>query len=399
MADPIPCPTCQALLRIPAGAAAVRCPNCKTVLPNPTASAAPAPPPLPFGRPPAAPNPSPSLSGKLPSAKPAPLPVAKAAPPPRAKAAPAPVPVVEAVEADETKKEKIRKELRKLEREEERAEEEYEELTDQCRNGKVAATILSWAMRGYALGVLLVVVGVGAAAFGPSGTGALYCFVALLAGGVTMLTMLVGFAFALGGPPAGRHLAIIGLVVVVMHAGCVGVQFVKGFADIAKERPDGDKYSWVETGRFLDLFGPVTNFTLLSEQPARVLKQYPLSVFGLLGAALEFTRLVILCLLAQNYAAAGREREVGHASMETVSRVFWAVLLAAMFRGSCALLFDHAAPEDLWAKVGLGAQGALTLFTLLAIGLFLFKQSQILEDTAEACDPRRYSLEGERYEA
>jgi LSD1 subclass zinc finger protein len=398
VADPIPCPTCQALLRIPAGAAAVRCPNCKTVLPNPAASVA-APPPLPFGRAPAAP-PAPAMpSGKLPAAKPAPLPQAKPAPLPRAKAGPPPVPVVAAVETDEAKKQKMRKELKKLEREEERAEERYEELTEQCRNGRTAATILSWAVRGYALGVLLVVVGVGAAAFGPAGTGALYCFVALAAGGVTVLAMLAGFGFALAGPVAGRHLGVIGLVVVLLHAGLVGIQFVRGFADLARATPDGDKYSWVEMGRFLDLFGPVTDLTLLSEQPARVLKQYPLSVFGILGAALEFTRLVILCLLAQNYAAAGREREVGHASMETVSRVFWAVLLAAMFRVSFAFLFDHAAPEDLWAKVGLGAHGALTLFTLLAIGLFLFKQSQILEDTAEACDPRRYSLDAERYEA
>lgn len=325
-------------------------------------------------------------------AKPAPAPA-------RAKAAPPPVPVIEAVETDEDKKQKIRKELKKLAREEEKAEEQYEELTEQCRNGRTAATILSWAMRGYALGVLLVVVGVGAAAFGPSGTGSLYAFVAIAAGGLTMLAMLAGFGFALAGPEAGRHLAVIGLVVVLLHAGVVGAQFVKGFADLGKGSAENDKYSWVEMGRFLDVFGPVTNFTLLSEQPVRVLKQYPLSVFGTFGSALEFTRLVILCLLAQNYASAGREREVGHASMETVSRVFWTVLLSAMFRVSFAFMFDHASPEELWAKVGLGAHGALTLFTLLAIGLFLFKQSQILEDTAEACDPRRYSLHAERYDA
>ncbi len=345
----------------------------------------------------------------IPPAKPANLPTAKAPAPPPSRPEPAPtpsplsgtVPVVSAPEeSDPERKKRIKKELKKLARKEERAEEKYEILTEECEKGALAATILSWGMRAYAFGLLLVVAGAGAATFSPPGSSAAFLILGIIAGGIAGLVIMGGFGVAIVGPEAGRHLAIMGLIVCFLHGGITVVQFAKGYSTVRKmvEEENRDRYSWVDLGRVLDLYGPVTDLTLLAEQPARVLKEYPLSWFGIGGASMEFTRLVLICLLAQNYAAAGRARELGHSSMEAVSRIFWVILLSAMFRVSFAFMFDHASPEELWAKIGLGAHGALTLFSMLGIGYFVFQESQILLDTAEVVDPRRYSLEAETYE-
>jgi hypothetical protein len=331
----------------------------------------------------------------LPTAKAAPLPTAKAAPaPPSSKARPQ-VPVVEAVETDEIKKQKLRKELKRIERQEERAEEDYEELREECRYGRYSTMILSWAMRGCALGVIFMIITAIAVTFAPAEVGLPVFLFTLGLGIVTSLLILSGFGFALKGPEAGRHLGIIGLIVTFLHAGIVGAELIYAFKSLSSNPYDPQNSNWAEFARSAELYGSLTNFSILSEQPACLLKQYRLSAFGLAGAALEFTRLVMICLLAQNYASAGRERELAHASMETVSRIFWTILLSSMFRISAAFLFDHAAPEELWAKVGLGVHGALTVFTLLAIAFFLFKQFQVLLDTADVCDPRRFSLNAE----
>lgn len=412
MSDLTACPTCQATLRIPPGAAAIRCPNCKTVLNIPASPTAPAPPPLPFGRSagassgklPAVKLPAAKLpTAKLPAAKPAEPPVptasaASAAPaaPPTTRKAQTAVRIVSAPEdADPERRKRMQKELRKLEREEERKEEEYEELSELCKHGRTAATLLAWGMRTYAFSLLLLVAGIFAAPFADPGAGMIVTVLVLGAAGVANLLIAAGMGFAIAGPHEGRHIGVMGLVAVLGRAGVTIAQCFSGFARPTKVV---DPYSWVDRLKLLDILGPASDLALLAEHPARFLKQYPVSVFGIAGAAAEFTVFVLVCLLAQNYAAAGKAKELGHASMETVGRIFWVVLLSAMFRVSFAFMFDSSQPEELWAKLGQGAHAALTLFSLLLIGLFASKQSQHLADTAEVVDPRRYVLDGEVFE-
>lgn len=415
MSDLTACPTCQATLRIPPGAAAIRCPNCKTVLNIPASPTAPAPPPLPFGRAggaagassgklPAVKLPAAKLpTAKLPAAKPAepPVPTASAAPaaPPTTRKAQTAVRIVSAPEdADPERRRLMQKELKKLEREEERKEEEYEELKEACRYGRKAITFAQWAIRVYAFGALLIVAGALGSNLGVEGFAGVAAWTAMKCGGWTVLFSLIAFVYALLGPREGRHLGVMGIGVVVLHAGVAIALFVGGYVAFVRSPPPEDKWVWTDSLNSLKVFGMVTNLPLLAEHPARGLKSYPISVLGLVGAALEFTRLVLICLLAQNYASAGRARELAHASMESVSRIFWVVLLSAMFRVSFAFMFDSSPPGELWAGIGHGVHAGLTVVTLLGIGYFLFKESQILEDTAEVVDARRLSLEGEFHE-
>lgn len=355
MADLLPCPTCQATLRFPAGAAAIRCPNCKTVV-------------------------------EVPAAPPRPKPAA-------AKPVGAGAPKYVTAEVDPEKKKQMERELRKLAREEEREAERYEVLKEHCRSGRLALTLLMWGVRAYGLGTILAIGGIVAATVADAGSGSAFGYVTLLFGGLSTALILTGFGYALIGPEAARHLAIMGIVLALMQSGFVAAEYLTASARVRQldnKIDDRDKYSWVDTLPYRELFGPATNFSILSEHPSRFLRQYPYSALAIAAAAMEFARLVILCMLTQTYAAGGKASELGHTAMGQVNKIFWVLLLAAMFRVSFTFGFDWMPPEDLLAKIGLAAHGALTVFSMLAIAVFLGKLSTIMQDTIEVVEARRY---------
>ena len=164
VSDLTPCPTCQAMLRIPPDATMIRCPNCTTVLAvEPEPPSAPmaqvvAPPPLPFGRP---------AQARPAQATPV-APVAKyVSPPPSARMAKSAVrarlsPVRDGdikARAGESQEEAARramllKNLKRFEARERRLAERYDELIVHCRRGRIAMHLLIWGMRTQMMAVL-----------------------------------------------------------------------------------------------------------------------------------------------------------------------------------------------------------------------------------------------------
>ena len=404
VSDLIPCPTCQSLLRIPAGAAMIRCPSCKTVLAV-EATAAPAvpaapvtAPPLPFDRPKQT-----SRANRGGTASPPPVaPVAKAVAMPGA-GAPMAIPVqprlaavnlkeltsgTDATPEQAEKRKRLRRELRKMEERERRLAERYKELERHCSKGRVSVTMLMWAMRAQALAVVLLLVGVlGATLVDPS-----YATMIALAansfGGLAMLMILAGFGMAVVGPEKGRHIGVMGLIVTLITAILVVFDFQAGWTIVAQlqEPPE----HWSETLAYYKVFAAASELPALSEAPARVLQGYPFSLLSIIAAALEFSRLVMICLLIQIYATQGNDVEAGHRSVATVSTVFWFILLCALFRIAAGFGFDWAQPEDLWYQVGRGAHGLIAMAAILGVGLGLFWASQVMDEVQEVVDHRRF---------
>lgn len=386
MSELTPCPTCQATLRIPSGAAMIRCPNCKTILAVEPIAAAPvmAAPPLPFGR--ALPT------GGVPVARPVPTNAQGSAPSTvRARLAP----VTEdhlASRADDSaemieRRRKWKRELQKMEDRERRLKARYAELVEHCRYGRIAMNLVMWGMRAQSVAIILLVAGILGTVLVSKVYGGMLAWSCIGFGGVATLLILGSFGFAIAGPEKGRHIGIMGVIVTLILAGLVTVQFLAGLVIIVATHYE-PKF-WHETLPLWLAFSPGTELAMLAEQPARILKGHPVTIIGSIAASLEFTRLILLAMLTQIYAAEAKESEIGHRAMAAVSGLFWVVLLAAMFRISAGFGFDWAQPEEMWAHIGIGVHSAITAGTLLGVGLAYFKLSQVMDDIIEMVDPRR----------
>jgi hypothetical protein len=159
-----------------------------------------------------------------------------------------------------------------------------------------------------------------------------------------------------------------------------------------------DRALWSNLLFVQDFLGLGTDLPLLADHPARFLRGYNWSLPGLIVAALEFTQLVLICLLTQTYAAGGKDPETGHRSFQTVSRIFWVVLLTASFRMAASSALDGLNPDDVMFKIGVGVQGAITAGCYLGLILALFLQSQVMSDTVDLVDYRRFADKAERLE-
>jgi hypothetical protein len=364
----------------------IRCPNCKTILavepdiPVPAAAA----PPLPFGRP-------------VPAGA---APVARQVQPPGRTAGHSTVrarlaPITEDYLASQTgdsaemaeRRRKLKRELQKMEERERRLKARYAELVEHCKYGRIAVTLMMWGIRTQAVAILVLVAGLMSTILVSSSYGSLMGWSCVGFGGLATLQILGGFAFAIAGPEKGRHIGIMGVLVTLILAGFVTVQFLAGMAVLVSSpfRPE----HWSEILPIWNVFSPGTELAMLSEQPARILKAYPFTILGSIAASFEFTRLVLLALLTQLYSAEAKEPESGHRAIAVVSGLFWVVLLAAMFRISAGFGFDWAQTEEMWGQIGIGVHAAITAGTLLGVGLAYFKLGQVMEDIIEIVDPRR----------
>jgi LSD1 subclass zinc finger protein len=389
------------LLRLPAGASAVRCPNCKTVLavePAEPAAAAPAPvaaPPLPFGRPAATAAPATPVAQAAPP---------RAAPARRAKLAPED-PYSSPAHADDTqpdpeaRRRQMRRELEKLEDEKEREEDRLDELAVRCKNGRTALQLLLWGVRLYALAILFQLVALAAAGFDMGAYAGLMGLGSLVWAGLTTVLFAAGMGFAIAGPVEGRHIGIMGLVISLLHA-LGGLLQPANLAIMAgiQGLDNNDRALWSNFLVVQDFLGLATDLPLLADHPARFVHSYNWSLPGLVVAALEFTRLVLVCLLTQVYAAGGKDPETGHRAFQTVSRMFWIVLLTASFRLAASSALDGLNPDDVMFKIGVGVQSSITAGCYLGLMLSLFLQSQVMSDTVDLVDYRRFADKAERLE-
>lgn len=390
------CPSCGSTLRVPAGASVVRCPRCKTELdigePDPPPSA-PVAPPLPFG-PPA------KSVGKPTSAKP-PVKPAKT-PPPTKPSGPVRAELVDeaAEEAEGRARAAARRRaaardalLEQREEEEARAE-EFESLTNTCKHGRTALTILTYALRGYAGAMMLAAAAVAALLLSPE-AGSAGVIVALVLGQLATLALGLGFVFAILGPVQGRFLGIAGVVTILTQLVLLGVVLSKVLTPILGYQP-GRITGYADALLAFHAIGLATYVPMLAETPARLIQGYEFSVLGVVVGAVEFTRLVLACQLAQVYADTGKEPELGHKSFASVSNFFWVVMLGAMFRMAAAFGFDWAPSGDLMHTIGSVAHAFVTVGILEIGGLIVLGQTFVMEKTVDVVTAERYILKGER---
>jgi len=389
--EPVPCPNCQALLRLPDGASTVRCPSCKAVLEiDPDDEAAPVPPraaaiPLPFGRP-LKPPPAPAPTRPAPAARGKPV-KARVAPDDPYTAAPD-----ESVSEDDRERE-VRRQLRELDAAERKSEDRFEVLAAECANARTGLRLVG-------VGAVLSVVSAFFAIFFIVGgvAGAPFVAVAGVGGAFLLLHWVataVGFGFCLAGPRDMRGTAAIGAALTLGHLALCALAAVAGIApavgmDMLQDRDQTDSFLFA----MLFIGNGSGNLTVVSDLPYYAL--YPTNVrwyaVGLLvaAAALEFAKLSTVGLIANQFAAAAKSPDLGHASMRFVYRIFGIVLLAPILKAIAAF----AAPATIvWVPMLLTTVG-YNLWWAFA----WYSQFQVMGDIEEIVTPVRLMDRRQRYD-
>ncbi len=417
MSDVVTCPTCGVQLRLPATATTIRCPKCKTVL-----NVAP---------PVTAPPPTPAVPLPLPFAKPkaktsAGNPIAK-----RAKGKKAVV-VDEAAEAaeEEGRKKAERKkfvsgEVEKMDEKEEIRLEKYGRLQDLIVHSRRAIAMFTWAARAQVLGLVIVLVvmlafmmfvliAVAQAMQGRDSStevGSILgatVFMALplcgLLAAIQAILTGIGMVSVAMGTKRARYLGYIGCAVCVLHVLFVILQATRSLIGLATREfaVTTTDPLWVQLQPVFDLFGMITDLPLLSEQPTRLIfraRGYSVSWFGIFAAVFEFTRLVLVGIIAQNYAEDGKAVELGYRSYKAIGRIFYLTLFAGVARLICAFAFDWAPPNEAFlVLLGLGSHAIITFASYLGLALCVLGQAQALDDTTEVVDAVRFAAETENLE-
>jgi len=409
MSDVITCPTCQSQLRVPAPASTIRCPQCKTVL---NVSAAPASPP----------------------AAPLPLPFAKSRTKPAGKNSLAKKVTKKAVLVDEAAEQAEREASAKAEHRkfvkvaveemDERDEiklEKFERLQELMVHSRRAVVMFTWAARAQLLGLVIVLavvlsfmvavlfeVASSLQGRGSVGVGAILgatVFAALPLCGILAVLQSslsgVGMVSVSIGTKRARYLGWIGCAVCLLHVLFIILQATKAMIGLATREftVNPSDPLWVQIQPVFDLFGMVTDLPLLSEQPTRLFWRYPISVFGIFAAIFEFTRLILVGVIAQNYAEDGKATELGYRSYKAIGRIFWVTMLAGVARLVGAIAFDWARVDEAFILIlGLACHAIITLGTYLALSLSVLGQANALSDTVEVMEAARFAAEVENLE-
>lgn len=404
MSEPIPCPNCGSLLRLPPGTPMIRCPGCKTVLAVESADAPPAPPPppvpakpasvpLPFGRKPkpmppvAVPRPAAPISGPTVRAR-----VVKDDPPAR-------VPDADRAPDEEERRRQMRRELAELEEQEQRAHEQYDQLVVDCRLGRVALYLLAvGALSTCVSSMFYLLFGVTTLTSFPTVELLGISGLALM---VHWLATIAGFGYACVGPPKVRGLAIAGVMMTVLQAAFSVVSSLTLLAMITRDNisfAGSSPRDYVVDNLLLS--NVISNLSVLSDMPVHLLsgslERPQILIVPILGGAIEFAKLSLIGLLANRYATDGKDPDLAHLGMRFVYRIFGVVLVGAILKAA------------IWALVKLTG-GEPLLLAWFAIPVMMvtnayymwwafswYAQYLVLKDTAEVVTADRFSDKRER---
>lgn len=406
MSDLVACPTCQSTLRLPPTAATVRCPKCKSLLEVSGPEQAPPPPPpakpLPFA-------PAPAKAKAKAPAKPL---VAKPAGVQKHR----PELVDEELEAEQEKarqareeaerKRQVRKEIEAMDAADEKEDEKYEEASERCRWGRAALQTLRWSLIGYVFSlvvgylVMLPLVALawifnekdifGALGVALPGFSLLITFASLLGTGV-------GFGLAVKGPKEAMHICIMGLVAVaaqlICMGGTIGNAFIAPVRFAEKEfAPPGPAYGDIDIAYVM--LGTATNLQTVTDSPTRLTfsifdtGRYAVPWVNVACGVFEFIRLLLLCMLTQRYGELGKSDRVAGESPKTVNRIFFTLLVFALFRGATCVGFDWFQDGGGW-YVGQIIHLANFEICFLIIAVRLMTQFRAMSETEDVLIPDR----------
>jgi len=335
VSEPVPCPTCGALLRLPPGQAMVRCPGCKTVLAVEPIDAllppaAPVPPPatapLPFGGP------------RKPPVKAAPAIPRPAAPVPP-KAGPrnpfdSPVPADEAA-TERKRKQKIRDELAELDEDERRQERRYDRILHECRQARSLLTFLGYGALATCLSAVFY--------FFFSATTIIIAplfplvWIASLLLVAHWILTLIGFGYGLVGSRGIRTYCGVGLAITILQA--VGAVFLAIMilrhvvvAELGYESNDPRSYS-MNSLLFSNAFN---NLSSITDLPIYLITggvtTWFLIALPVVGALLEFTKISIIGMVTNRLCMEGKSQDLASQGMRFVYRIFGLVVISAMLK-------------------------------------------------------------------
>lgn len=402
MSDLVACPTCQTTLRLPPTAVTVRCPKCKSLLEVSGPDTAPPPPPakpLPF-----APAPAPAKAkakAKPATAKPGATPASGGHQRHR------PELVDEELEAEQAKaeeakaeaarKREVQKELERMDREKDDEEDHYEEVKERCRWGRQSLQTLRWSLAGYVFSlvigymVMLLLVGLGwifneKDIFGAAG--APLTGFSLAVNFFSLLGTGIGFGLAIKGPKEALHIGIMGLVACAAQLICLGGTVVSAFT-APSEYANNPSAQVGYPGMMIayQMLGTATNLQVLTDSPIRLVMgriygQYDVPWVNAVCGLFEFTRLLLLCQLVQRYGELAKADRVADESPRTVNRIFFALLVFALFRAATCVGFD-------WFQDGAGWYIGQIVHLLnfevcfLIIAVRLLTQFRAMDETAD----------------
>lgn len=397
MASPmVTCPTCQAMLRLPPGSDIVRCPRCKTVLA--IEGLPPPPPPVPVP-PPAVPLPPPRPAIPLPFDRPAtpdrpadPLPAADPFDAPPAAAPRKRAKLVEDEDPVEEQQRRLRvEEARKAAEEEERDERRMERLAAECKPARYGVQALAGGAGFYAAALTLSFLYATAYVVGFTALLTPLLYLAAVCGAVNWLLSVAGLGMCLGGPRAVRPMAASALIFAVAHVVLFGIQLARTLSQFGtvSQAAELDTFKMLLT---FDILGSVSNLNVLTDFPGNLAVGYDIAWLGTAGGVLELTRLMMIGMVCQHYAAEGKDTELGYQSLRFIVRVFLALIAVAGVKLAMKLAFSTAAYDTGWMKVGAAMVSLSSAGLFLTLAVCVGAQVRVMLDTAEIVTARRFGL-------
>jgi LSD1 subclass zinc finger protein len=393
MADTMPCPGCQATLRVPTGAAAIRCPACKTVITLDTKPVTAPVIPLPFD----APKPPP------------PPPVARAVP--VAKAAPTRAAVVHdddppLDEDDEGAKRDAKGKRRntlldfdddELSEKELKEKRRIEELYEQAKPARTGTQLLSYTCLvdaiAHLLGFLYLLVATFSLPIVPIAWAAIGMHI------IALFLEIAGLSFCIKGPKPMRSMAVWGLCVSVMALLTLGIAFFYSLAGHAAVFAGAELFGsnagmtiWViaplaPTLEFMNLLYWVSDGNLKGA-----------SWFMVFPGLLELARHSYTAVLMRSYCEEGKAPELGWKVSRFMFRLYLAYGSFFVTRViACALVVLNVCQKDdsgLLIYLGLSFAGGI-----ISLCVAMVAQFYALKDAADVVDYKRFAMKIRRLEA
>ncbi|MGL4422551.1 MAG: zinc finger domain-containing protein [Gemmataceae bacterium] len=358
MADPIRCPQCSAMLRVPPGAAQMRCPRCKTVL---------------------------SANGTRITPEPEPeIPARDRTSAPRYREKERP----NEPEVPPTPPRKSRPEL---------PEDDQRKIVD-----------LERTLRPARAGMRLLAYG---AAFSCAAS-VLYflafiatlisawlliplLFLAALCLALHWLCTIMGFCYCLWGPRTMRGMAAAGVAVMAVHMMTM-VPLVLSLLGAFVLRDVG--FHTISARGSLTaallLSNIFNNLSTITDLPVYLLgdglSRPQLLILPVFCGGLEFAKLSLLGIITNHYATEGKDPELGYLALRFVYRIFWLVIGGAVFKFLLWLLIRLTAGEPLLLMWFVLPISMMSLGYFLWWGFAWYSQCEVMFLTVEIIDPKRY---------
>ncbi|MFO0935088.1 MAG: LSD1-type zinc finger protein [Gemmataceae bacterium] len=400
MSDTMPCPGCQATLRVPTGAAAIRCPACKTVISIEAEPVEPLPAaiPLPFGAPPASPPPPAAPVAPLRRAEPSVRAVAvhededdadddrdnRGSSPPRDRSSKRNS--LLDFDDDELDDDQL-KEKRRLLR-----------LYDECRMARMGTKLFAAAYAvetlAYLLGFLYLIV----AAFGVP-------IVIIAMGGIglhviAMIVQAVGNVYCCKGPRGARGQSYFALTTTILSLLSMILSYKYFAAGMLSILAGAGMF---EKGN--NLFGDMSLWVLSPLAPTLEMISFPvwLTDGSLRGGAwliaipgiFDLARHTYTAVLLRGYCEDGKAPDLGWKISRFMTRIYTAFATLLLTRIiACGLILTNIASRDdqgMLIYLSLTYAGAVAAFAVAMVA-----QAYALIDAIDVIDYKRFALKSGR---